>query len=264
VASPVEKRYSVDAGTLSLKGRRILVVGASTGIGRVVAHLLSEEGARVAFAARRVELCRKEARQAVTEAIALRCDVSDPDLCEAVVRETAEQLGGLDDVVYCAGFIALVALADADATWWRRAFDTNVMGASLVTRAALPYLQRSQGTVSYLSSVSSHTGPWPGIGVYTSTKAALNRMIETWRSEHPDLGFARISVGPTAEGANTVERHEGSVAQSARWGGMGLVSGAQSPPQSIARQVVTILTDRSRIWDVTVQPRDPALPWPGG
>ena len=254
----------MDADMVSLKNRRILVVGASTGIGRVIAHHLSEEGARVAFAARRGEMCRQEARQAASEAIGLHCDVSDPTLCEQVVHETVEQLGGLDDVVYCAGLIAIVALADADATWWRKTFETNVMGASLVTRAALPHLQASKGTVVYLSSVSAHTGPWPGIGVYTATKAALNRMIDTWRSEHPDIGFARIAVGPTAEGANTAEMHGGALPHQARWADIGLVSGVQSPPQSIARQVTAILTDPSRIWDVTVQPRDPAWPWSAG
>jgi NAD(P)-dependent dehydrogenase (short-subunit alcohol dehydrogenase family) len=111
--------------------------------------------------------------------------------------------------------------------------------------------------------VSSQTGPWPGIGVYTATKAALNRMIDTWRSEHPEVGFARILVGPTDEGATTAEWHEGALPYQARWPAIGLVSGVVSPPQSIARQVVAILTDPSRIWDVTVQPRDPARPWPG-
>jgi hypothetical protein len=58
--------------------------------------------------------------------------------------------------------------------------------------------------------------------------------------------------------------HEGALPHQGRWADIGLVSGAQSPPQSIARQVVTILTDPSRIWDVTVQPRDPAWPWSAG
>ena len=256
-----DQGFDIDAGTTSLKDRRILVVGASSGIGRVVAHVLSEEGAYVAFSARRVELCREEARQAVTPAIGLLCDVSDPDHCERVVRETVEQLGGLDDVVYCAGMIALVALEHADAYWWHKAFDTNVMGASLITRAALPHLQASKGTIAYLSSVAAHVGTWPGLGVYSSTKAALNKMIDTWRCEHPDLGFARVGVGPTADGATTAEAHESSVPHGARFAELGLASGAQSPARSIARQVVNVLTDPSRIWDVTVQPRDAARPW---
>ncbi len=245
----------------ALSGRRVLVVGSSAGIGRVVGLHLGTLGAHVAFAARRGELCQEVARSAPGQAIGLTCDVTDPDMCEAVVQETVDRLGGLDDVVYATGLIAIVALADADAGWWRRAFETNVMGASLVTRAALPYLQRSNGTAVYLSSVSSYAGPWPGLGVYTSTKAALNRMVETWRAEYPELGFARINVGPTARGATTAEADAGATPHRSRWADMGLVSGAQAEPESIARAVALILADPARVWDVTVQPRDGALPW---
>jgi NAD(P)-dependent dehydrogenase (short-subunit alcohol dehydrogenase family) len=250
-----------DAGMNSLEDRRILVVGASSGVGRLIGHLLSESGARVAFAARRVEVCREEARKAANAAIGLRCDVSDPDLCDQVVQQTVEQLGGLDDVVYCAGLIVDIALVEADATCWRKTFDTNVVGASLITRAALPHLQQSLGTVVYVSSVAAHVGTWPGVGVYASTKAALNRMIDTWRSEHPELGFARIAIGPTNSESTAVELHKSFLPHMGRWADLGLVSGALIPAHSIARQVITVLTDPSRIWDVTVQPRDPARPW---
>jgi hypothetical protein len=102
--------------------------------------------------------------------------------------------------------------------------------------------------------------------LYTASKAALNRMIETWRSEHPELGFARFLVGPTAEGATGAEFHPGAVPHMGRHGVMGLTSGALSSPQSIASAVMLVLSEGgeggSRIWDVTVQPIDPPLPWP--
>jgi NAD(P)-dependent dehydrogenase (short-subunit alcohol dehydrogenase family) len=248
-------------GGSALEGRRVLVIGSSAGIGRFVGLHLGGDGAHVAFAARRHELCSEAAAEAAGTAVGLRCDVTDPTMCEQVVTDMVAQLGGLDDVVYATGLISIVALADADAGWWRRTLETNVVGAALVTRAALPHLQRSRGTAVYLSSVSSTGGPWPGIGVYTSSKAALNRMIETWRSEHPEVGFARVLVGPTADGATTAEVDLGALEHQARWAGLGIVSGAQAESASIARAVSLILADSSRVWDVTVQPRDDALPW---
>jgi NAD(P)-dependent dehydrogenase (short-subunit alcohol dehydrogenase family) len=232
----------------------------------VVGLHLCALGAHVGFAARRGSLCEeaaKEAGEAGGTAVGLTCDVTDPASCEQVVRDSAEWLGGLDDVVYAPGMISIVALADADAEWWQRTFATNVMGASLVTRAALPWLLESRGTAVFLSSVASYTGPWPGLGLYASTKAALNRMIDTWRAEYPQLGFARIGVGPTASMPTTIAVHEGALPHQARWGALGLVSGEQSESESIARVVALILTDSSRVWDVTVQPRDGALPWAG-
>ena len=77
-------------------------------------------------------------------------------------------------------------------------FDTNVMGAALVTAAAVPHLSASGGTAVYLSSVSaSLTPPWPGLGAYGVSKAALDKLVEAWRVEHPDIGFTRYAR-PTA------------------------------------------------------------------
>jgi NAD(P)-dependent dehydrogenase (short-subunit alcohol dehydrogenase family) len=57
-----------------------------------------------------------------------------------VVDDAVAQLGGLDDVVFSTGAISLVALDSADASWWRTTFETNVMGAALLTRYALPHV----------------------------------------------------------------------------------------------------------------------------
>jgi len=239
----------------------VLVVGASAGIGKVIGQRLVREGAHVAFAARRGAACKEAAAEAGGVAVGLTCDVTDPELCERVVAETVEQLGRLDDLVYAAGQVSMIALAHADAGWWQRTLATNVIGAALLTRAALPHLQRSKGTAVYLSSVSSIGTPWPGIGVYTASKAALNRMVDTWRAEHPDVGFARVYVGPTDRSSNTMEFHESANEQMARWPGMHIVSGALIDPESIAHAVSLVLREPARVWDITVQPRDPGLPW---
>jgi NAD(P)-dependent dehydrogenase (short-subunit alcohol dehydrogenase family) len=249
------------ANESSLNGRRVLVVGASAGIGRVIGETLCAEGAHVAFASRRKDVCEAAAKEAGGTAIGLECDVTDEAQCQRVVDEAVEGLGGLDDVVYTAGAISLVALAEADAGWWRRTFETNVMGAALVTRAALPHLQRSRGSVVYLSSVASVGAVWPGLGVYMSTKAALNRMIETWRTEHPEVGFTRVLVGPTDQAGTGTQFDPSAFAHMERWPAMGVQSGALSPPSSTAAAVRLVLSDESRISDITVQPKDGPLPW---
>jgi NADP-dependent 3-hydroxy acid dehydrogenase YdfG len=80
-------------------------------------------------------------------------------------------------------------------------FDTNVTGAALVTTAALPHLTASAGTAVYFSSVSaSQTPPWPGLGAYAVSKAALDKLVEAWRSEHPIVAFTRLIVGDCGGG----------------------------------------------------------------
>src|ERR1700759_2736890 len=120
-------------------GRRVLLIGASAGIGRVVGQTLSAHGAHVAFAARRRELCEEAAKEATGAAVGLACDVTHEGQCERAVEGTVERRGGLDDLVYSPGLISLVGLAEPDAGIWRRTLETNVMGASLVTKAALPH-----------------------------------------------------------------------------------------------------------------------------
>jgi NAD(P)-dependent dehydrogenase (short-subunit alcohol dehydrogenase family) len=133
--------------------------------------------------------------------VAIECDVTDETSCRAAITEAAQALGGIDALVYAPGIGPLVRLADTDAATWRRVFDTNVTGAALVTSAAIEHLTASGGTAAYLSSVSaSLTPPWPGLGAYAVSKAALDKLVEAWRAEHPHVGFTRVVVGDCAGG----------------------------------------------------------------
>ena len=107
----------------------------------------------------------------------------------------------MDAVIVVAGISELRRVEEIDAAAWHRMFGTNVVGASLITAAVLPHLKESSGMIAYLSSVSaSLTAPWPGLASYTVTKAALDKLVEAWRSEHPEVGFTRLIVGECAGG----------------------------------------------------------------
>jgi NAD(P)-dependent dehydrogenase (short-subunit alcohol dehydrogenase family) len=180
---------------------RTVIVGASSGLGRSIALGLAERGAQVALLARRLDRIEAAARDAGPGAAAIACDVTDAASCQAAITAAAEALGGIDALVYTPGIGPLVRLVDTDADTWRRVFETNVTGAALVTAAAVPHLEASQGAAAYLSSVSaSMTPPWPGLGAYAVSKAALDKLVEAWRAEHPAIGFTRVIVGDCAGG----------------------------------------------------------------
>jgi NAD(P)-dependent dehydrogenase (short-subunit alcohol dehydrogenase family) len=246
-----------------LVGRRVLVMGASAGIGRVIGQRLCAAGAHVAFVSRRKDACEEAAKEADGTAVGLCCDVTDETQCHDVVAAAVESLGGLDDVVYSTGAISLVALDAADTEWWRRTFETNVMGAALLTKYALPHVKQVLGSMIYLSSVASIGPAWPGLGVYMSTKAALNRMVETWRVEHPEVGFTRIFVGPTADAGTGSVFDMSAFEHMARWAALGVASGAMDTPVAVSEAVELVLRSDSRVADVTVAPKDPPLPWAG-
>jgi NAD(P)-dependent dehydrogenase (short-subunit alcohol dehydrogenase family) len=178
-----------------------VVVGSSGGLGRSIAIGLSQRGADVAMLARRKDRLEKAAAEAGAGALAIVCDVTDEGSCRAAIAEAADGLGGLDALVYAPAIGPLGHLTDTDADTWRRVFDTNVIGAASITRAAIPHLTESRGCVAYLSSVSaSLTPPWPGLGAYVVSKAALDKLVEAWRAEHPSVGFTRVVVGDCAGG----------------------------------------------------------------
>lgn len=189
------------AATGGAAPRRVAVVGASTGLGRCLAVGLARAGTRVALLARRRELLEEAAAEAGAAAFPVVCDVTDQASCAAAVGASAERLGGIDGVVYCPAVAVLSRIEDLGPADWRRVFETNVAGASMFVAAALPHLVESNGTALFLSTVSaSFTAPWPGLASYTVTKAALDKLVEAWRAEHPEVGFTRLVVGDCAGG----------------------------------------------------------------
>jgi NAD(P)-dependent dehydrogenase (short-subunit alcohol dehydrogenase family) len=180
---------------------RIIVVGASSGLGRCIGIGLAQRGARVALLARRRDMLDAAAKEAGGDALAIACDVTDEASIATAVGEAVSGLGGVDALVYATGVAPLGPIQETDADAWRWTFDTNVVGAARVTAAALDALRESHGVAIYLSSVSaSLTAPWPGLAAYTVSKAALDKMVEAWRTEHPSIGFTRLVVGDCVGG----------------------------------------------------------------
>jgi len=157
---------------------------------------LAQRGARVAFLARRRDRLINAAKEAGNGALAVACDVTDSAGCQSAVAEVVEDFGGLDALVYTTGVGVLAPLTDVSGEQWANLFATNVTGASLITAAAAPHLAASAGSAIYLSSLSaSYSAPWPLLGAYAVSKAALDKLVEAWRIEHPNIGFTRLAVG---------------------------------------------------------------------
>jgi NAD(P)-dependent dehydrogenase (short-subunit alcohol dehydrogenase family) len=244
---------------------RTVVVGASSGLGRCLATGLAGGGARVAMLARRTDKLAEAAREAGNDAVAIRCDVTDQQSCRTAVQEAAEALGGIDALVYCTGTGTLRRLADHSADDWAHAFATNVTGASLVTAAAVPHLAASSGAAVYLTSVSaSLTPPWPGLASYAVSKAALDKLVDAWRGEHPDVGFTRVVVGECAggEGDSMTQFTQGWDMElagtfGAEWFTKGYLSGNLMDVGELVRVVDTVLRlgANATVPSVTVAPR---------
>jgi NAD(P)-dependent dehydrogenase (short-subunit alcohol dehydrogenase family) len=244
---------------------RTVVVGASSGLGRCIGIGLAQRGHHVALLARRRSRLDDAAKEAGPGTLAVECDVTDEDSVRSSIAEAAAGLGGIDALVYTPGVGHLSKMVDLDAATWRSSFDTNVTGAALVTAAAMPHLTESGGTAAYLSSVSaSQTPPWPGLGAYAVSKAALDKMVDAWRVEHPDVGFTRVIVGDCAggDGDSFTEFPNGwdtdlFMEVHSVWAAKGYMAGTLMDVERLVAMVHNVLTDGAglAVASITVAPR---------
>jgi NAD(P)-dependent dehydrogenase (short-subunit alcohol dehydrogenase family) len=178
----------------SLADRRVVVVGASAGIGRALATRAIEDGAQVVAAAR-----RQAPLDEVTVAggVAVSCDIRSVDGRSDLAAAIAADLGEIDLLVITVGVAPLTLLADATTEDWLATFETNVVAVVMTVQACLPLLAPG-GIVAVLSSETVGQ-PRTAMGVYSSTKAALDQVIEVWRVEREDVRFSRVVVGSTID-----------------------------------------------------------------
>lgn len=180
---------------MSLDGRRVLVTGASSGIGAATARAVAEAGADVVLMARRRE--RIEAIADEIGGLAVPGDVTDPAAAADAVTRAVEGLGGLDALVNNAGITRPGLIADSDPQDWRAMFEVNVLGLLTVTQAAIPHLRRSEGgAIVNLSSMSGRRVPSPTGGVYAATKFAVHAISESLRQELQADGVRVTTIAP--------------------------------------------------------------------
>lgn len=215
-----------------------MVVGASTGIGRATAVAAAVAGAGVVGLARRPELVDALTSEVGGHVAGVACDVRSRQACDDAVATALERLGGLDTVVYSAGVNHLALLPATGEEDWRRLFETNVVGAASIVAAALPALRAVGGRVALLSS-DSVADPWPGLGAYVATKAALEALTAAWRAEEPAVSFTRAVVGPTLTGMAEAWDPELAAAMFERWHAEGRFDGIEpQPPEVVAAALV--------------------------
>jgi len=242
---------------------RVAVVGASSGLGRSIAVGLGRRGADVALLARRRERLETAAVEIGSRASIFECDVTDEASCTSAIAGVAAVMGGIDALVYCPGIGPLRRLVDVDAATWAHVLSTNVIGAALVTAAAIKHLEAAQGAAAYLSSVSaSMTPPWPGLGSYAVSKAALDKLVEAWQAEHPRVNFTRVIVGDCAggDGDARTEFAAGWDLELAGelfpiWAARGYVAGTLLAVEDLVETVDSVLRTRASVPSITVAPR---------
>jgi short-subunit dehydrogenase len=182
-----------------LQGRRIILTGASEGIGRALALELTARGARLALAARdrqRLESLAQECRMRGGEARALPTDITNSQDCEWLVNETVAAFGGIDVLVHNAG-ITMWSRFDAlqDLSIFERIMEVNYLAPVRLTALSLPHLKRSKGLLVAVASLAGLTGV-PERSGYAASKHALIGFFDSLRIELAGSGVDVSVIAP--------------------------------------------------------------------
>lgn len=193
-----EKSYR---GSGKLTGKRALITGGDSGIGRAVALAFAREGAAVAITfmdeeSTDADTTRDLVRAERRDFVALKADLRDSSECERVVHASVDALGGIDILVNNAAFQMARddELTHMDDERLRRVVDTNLMAVLWLTRAALPHL-KSGASIINTSSIQAYQ-PSDTLLDYAATKAALNNLTVNLAAQLGPKGIRVNAVAP--------------------------------------------------------------------
>jgi NAD(P)-dependent dehydrogenase (short-subunit alcohol dehydrogenase family) len=203
-----------------LGGKRALITGASSGIGRKVAAAYLQAGAQVAIAARHTDALDKVAAELASagdKVMPVSCDVTDPDQVSRMLDQVTAELGGIDIAVCNAGIIAVTPMLEMSLEEFQRIQDTNVTGVFLTAQAAARQMVRQGhgGAIITTASMSGHIINVPQqVGHYCASKAAVIHLTKAMAVE---LAPHQIRVNSVSPGYIRTELVEPLTEYHAQW-----------------------------------------------
>ncbi|VTZ65485.1 SDR family NAD(P)-dependent oxidoreductase [Sinorhizobium medicae] len=173
-----------------------IVTGGGSGIGAAAAKRLLDEGGSVAISGRNRERLAEAARDWPQDRVVIQAaDVSRRQDCEALVAATIKRFGRLDTLVNAAGMNLVGSVEDTSEEDWRKCMGADLDSVFFMTKAALPHLKESKGSIINIGSVSSLGGGWKHTA-YNSAKAAAANFARSVACDYGKFGVRANTVCP--------------------------------------------------------------------
>jgi NADP-dependent 3-hydroxy acid dehydrogenase YdfG len=185
----------------NIKGKVVVITGASSGLGQATARLLSAQGATVVLGARRIDRLQSLADELTGsggKALAVTTDVTHCDQVKRLVDAAVQTYGRIDVMLNNAGLMPQSPLERLRIDEWNRMIDVNIKGVLYGIAAALPHMkQQKAGHIINVSSVAGHK-VGPGFAVYAATKHAVRALSEGLRQEVKPYNIRTTVISPGA------------------------------------------------------------------
>jgi len=177
-----------------LQGRRIVITGAASGVGRCTAQLFAAQGAAVTLLD-----CNREALADVAQATgghAFTVDITDEAAVTHAIAQGAAAMGGIDGVANIAGMVWRGAVLDVSVAHWRRVLDVNLTGAYIVVRSCLPWLKQTSAATIVNVGSGQAIHPTPNRSAYAASKAGVVTLTRALAAElAPDIRVNSVNPG---------------------------------------------------------------------
>ncbi len=178
-----------------MKNKVVIITGASSGIGLALAQEFDKYNAKMVLAARNVNKLEQLIKQMKSEAIAVKTDVSVEQDCINLIDKTVAKFGQIDILINNAGISMRSLLIDTDIAVIKRLMDVNFWGTVYCTKYALPYLLKTKGSVTAVSSIAGFKGLPARVG-YSSSKFAIHGFLDVLRTENLKTGLHVLLAAP--------------------------------------------------------------------
>jgi NAD(P)-dependent dehydrogenase (short-subunit alcohol dehydrogenase family) len=228
---------------MSQQARVAVIVGGGSGVGRATAVRLANDGWAFAVLGRTDEALRETVGLAKpgSSALAIPIDAADDSGVDRAFRQVHDRLGRIDALVYTAGLGRYGPVENYPLSDWEAMLKTNLTGAFVSTRAALPYLRQRGGAIVAIGSGAAHQG-YAGLAAYSAAKFGLRGYLQALAGEVGDDGIKVSLVNP----GSIMTRFAGaSLAEKRRNQQQGR---AYLDPDDVARAVAYVLSQPPGVW----------------
>lgn len=179
-----------------MKGKVVVITGASSGIGEALARRFHKAGANLVLAARRIDRLKILEHELGSPGIlSVETDVSNEEDCREMIRQAVDRFGKIDVMINNAGISMRAPFEEVETEVLHKLMDVNFWGTVYGTKYALPWLLQTRGSLVGIISIAGHVG-LPGRTGYSASKFAVRGFLDTLRIEYLKKGLHVLVVAP--------------------------------------------------------------------